>query len=308
MACQETAKTDLLKDLSPDLKGKFIEFAVKRENQGFRDAPYIISTLRTLIRREANLIDPESVKQTLKKIQAADSTKRMYAIHYETFLKFLGGTWDRPVYKPKDKNPFIPTEEELDQLIAGFPEKLAILCQLLKETGVRIGEACSLKWEDIDFERRIVSVNDPEKGSEARLQRISNQLIIMLNRLPRTKKTIFAKKGTIQAVFNSYRKRVAHKLANPRLLKIHLHTFRHWYATNEYLKMRDIYYVKRKLGHKNVTNTERYMHIAEALLTGKPDEFISKTARNVEETCILVESGFEYVCDFNEIKVFRKRK
>jgi len=178
----------------------------------------------------------------------------------------------------------------------------------LKETGIRIGEACSLKWEDIDFERRIVSVNSPEKGSDGRLQRISDQLIIMLDRLPRTRETIFARKWTIQGVFNKYRKRVAHKLANPRLLKIHLHTFRHWYGTNEYLKTRDIYYVKRRLGHKRIANTERYMHIVESLLLGKPEDFVSKVAGNIEEACRLVETGFEYVCDFNGVKLFKKRK
>jgi hypothetical protein len=31
-------------------------------------------------------------------------------------------------------------------------------------------------------------------------------------------------------------------------------------------------------------------------------------ARTEDEVCTLVESGFEYVCDFGEAKVFKKRK
>ena len=38
------------------------------------------------------------------------------------------------------------------------------------------------------------------------------------------------------------------------------------------------------------------------------DEFVCKVATTVEEVCKLVEAGFEYICDINDAKVFRKRK
>jgi hypothetical protein len=38
------------------------------------------------------------------------------------------------------------------------------------------------------------------------------------------------------------------------------------------------------------------------------DEYHSATARDVEEAQKLVENGFEYVCDFEDVKLFRKRK
>jgi integrase len=55
--------------------------------------------------------------------------------------------------KPKTnfsrKLPFIPKEEEeLDSLIAGSQKKLSTFLQLLKETGMRSGEATRLKWTD----------------------------------------------------------------------------------------------------------------------------------------------------------------
>jgi len=45
---------------------------------------------------------------------------------------------------------------------------------------------------------------------------------------------------------------------------------------------------------------------SENLSTG-PDDFHSATAKTVDEACKLVEVGFEYVCEFDGIKVFRKR-
>ena len=38
------------------------------------------------------------------------------------------------------------------------------------------------------------------------------------------------------------------------------------------------------------------------------DEFISKVANTVEEACALVEAGYEYVCDIEDAKLFKKRK
>jgi site-specific recombinase XerD len=41
--------------------------------------------------------------------------------------------------------------------------------------------------------------------------------------------------------------------------------FRHWKATLEYHKTKDIFHVKNFLGHNSVRNTEIYMNIEHAL-------------------------------------------
>lgn len=51
---------------------------------------------------------------------------------------------------------FIPLEKEIDVLIAGCGKKVAASLQLIKETGIRIGEARRLRWIDIDEERRTI--------------------------------------------------------------------------------------------------------------------------------------------------------
>lgn len=38
------------------------------------------------------------------------------------------------------------------------------------------------------------------------------------------------------------------------------------------------------------------------------DEFHSAIAKNVEEAQKLIEEGFEFVCDYDDVKIFRKRK
>jgi len=109
---------------------------------------------------------------------------------------------------------------------------------------------------------------------------------------------------TIRRSFETQRKRIAAKTKNPRLLRITFHTFRHWKATMEYNRTKDILHVMRFLGHKSIINTLRYTQ----LIKTEGDEFISKVAKTVEEVKTLIEAGFEYVTEMNGFKIFRKRK
>jgi hypothetical protein len=72
----------------------------------------------------------------------------------------------------------------------------------------------------------------------------------------------------------------------------------------EYHKTRDILHVKEMLGHRSIQSTLVYTQP----INFEDDDFNSATAKNVEEAQKLVEAGFEYVCDFDNIKLFRKRK
>ena len=59
------------------------------------------------------------------------------------------------------------------------------------------------------------------------------------------------------------------------------------------------------MGHKSLKNTDRYQHMIEF----PKEEYISKVALNIKAAQELVDSGFEFVCDYaEEGKLFRKRK
>ena len=104
--------------------------------------------------------------------------------------------------------------------------------------------------------------------------------------------------------FEHQRKRISAKLKNSRINQITFHTFRHWKATMEYRKTRDILHVKEILGHKSLNSTMLYTQ----LISFKDDDFTATVAHSEEEACKLIEAGFEYVCDFAQNKIFRKRK
>lgn len=103
------------------------------------------------------------------------------------------------------------------------------------------------------------------------------------------------------------RERIAQKVENPRLRKIMFKIMRTWKATMEYHRTKDVLYVKQLLGHKRIENTLIYIQLEEALFADQVD-FISKIAKTEKEACECIEAGFEFVCDFDGHKLFRKRK
>lgn len=105
------------------------------------------------------------------------------------------------------------------------------------------------------------------------------------------------------------RRRIAKKLANPRLLQIHFHTFRHWKTTTEQHKTKDPWHIKTILGHKSIKSTEAYIHIEQMLYQKEADDqFTVKVAHTLDEAVALMEVGYEFHCEVEGKKLFRKRK
>jgi integrase len=173
---------------------------------------------------------------------------------------------------------------------------------------MRPGEAWRLNWTDLDTIARTINIT-AEKNSNPRIFKLSTRLTERLSQLPRDSEKVFgnAQQEHFRHNFSLQRRSIADKLKNPRLKQISFKTFRHWKATLEYHRTKDILHVMNILGHKNIKNTLVYTHLAEELFKGE-EEYVSKVAKNEKDVCTLVDAGFEYVCDFNGDKIFRKRK
>ena len=258
-----------------------------------------------MVSKGANLSEPESINAVLASSSWANSTRSVVAAAYQKYAVLNDIKWNPPKYVQIYRLPFIPLEKEIDEFIASVGRRMSVLLQCLKETGARIGEVLKIEWNDIDSEKRTIAINHPEKHGNTRVVKISDKLIAMLNRLPRDHGTVFGTSWqTAHNSFGAQRKRAAEKLGNPRILQIHFHTFRHWKATMEYHRTKDILHVMRLLGHKNIANTLIYTQLVEF----ESDEFCSAVANNVDEAKKLIEAGFEYVCSHNETMLFKKRK
>ena len=175
---------------------------------------------------------------------------------------------------------------------------------------MRCGEAARIKWIDLDFERRTVHVNAPEKGSNPRILPLSEKLMNMFKNWPkRSERVFYATLNSMTSNFYLQRKVIARKLANPRLMHVSLHTFRHWKGPMEYHKTKDIVHVKTILGHRRIDSTMIYINIEQAIFINTTSEdFHVKVAQTAEEIKSLLETGFEYVLQKDGLAYFRKRK
>jgi integrase len=305
----ETAGDSTTPQQTATIKGKIVEFLwhLEKENRSKRTIRTYNCYLGMLLRAGADLRNPESIKDiTAKQESWGENTRRMAIAVYKSFAAFIGITFSPPKYRASQKLPFIPLESEIDALMAASTRRLAAILALLKEVPVRIGEAFRLKWTDIDFERRCIIMNNPEKNGKPRAFKASEKLLYMLNALPKKNERVFGRAdyASMENQFVITRKKTANKLQNPRILQIHFHTLRHWKATMEYHKTKDILHVMNLPGHRNIESTLVYTH----LINSESDEYHSAVAKTVDEARKLLEEGFEYVCQKDDLMLFRKRK
>jgi integrase len=286
-----------------------MSYAFQQQKDGRADTTVETTILR--LKRLTKLCDisePEQVKAALALLTWKNTTKNNAATIYTGYLKFIGKTWTPPKYMEQNEIPFIPTEQEIDSLINAGSPKTAALLQLLKDTGARIGETEFLKWTHVDQERKAVYIT-AEKGSNSRILPASIKLLAMLNNLPKINDNVFqTPKHSMRTCFEKLRNRTAAKLQNPRLKQIHFHTFRHWKATTEYHKTKDIIHVKTMLGHRSIVSTMTYINIESALFLQGSDEWTSKAATTKEEIMQLIDVGYTKADEIDGIHIYRKRK
>jgi integrase len=278
---------------------KIVEFIWYMKKNGRKESTILgrVKLIKRLSKLGADLYDPESIKRVIAEQKWVDGRKDLACDAYTTFLAMNGGTWQRPTYKPVDKEPFIPQPSEVKQLIAGCSPRMACFLQTLSETAMRPGELWQLCWLDYDNPTRTIKVT-PEKGSKSGTYKASKELAQMIEALPRNYgDRIFSKPGMkldhFSRNFTKQRKRIANKLKNPRLLMISFKTLRHFRGTMEAWRTKDPFHVQQFLRHRNIANTMRYIHLAQVLFKNE-QEYVTKVAHNVNEARALFEDGWTY--------------
>jgi integrase len=295
--------------LASSTSALILDYAWQAKKRGLAESTIAqrVIRLKTLAKRGANLMDPDSVSTILATSTWTDTNKHVFIVSYQSFARTFGLQWVPPKTRIERKLPFIPTEEEINQLIAGCGRKTATFLQVLKDTGARTAEAVKIQWIEIDEKSCTIRINHPVKGSLARIVKVSAKTIAMVNGLPRTTNLVFnTSPRTIRRNYYKQRRRIAQTLQNPRLKQIRLHTFRHWKATMEYHRTKNIKYVQQILGHKKLENTDMYTQ----LINFESDEWHVAHAKDLQEESKLIEAGFEYVrySDKDSVAIYRKRK
>ena len=131
-----------VQQIEPNALSEIINFGLWMRKQGYRH-----STIRNCIQalksiaRKTNRLQPESAKSYLASAEISESRKAKLTEDLARFYAHQHLPFNKPNYKRTQQLPFIPLELEVDQLIAGCRTKQATYLQLIKEPGIRAGEA-----------------------------------------------------------------------------------------------------------------------------------------------------------------------
>ncbi len=308
---QEAKKMDSateIKTVAGEKKDDLIQYAWLQKKRGNQENTIKIrvNVLASLQRKGAKLNNPDSVETLLATEPMTKASKFQAVQCYSSYCKTMKIVWEPIRVKYEPKQPFIPTHEELSDLIHAAGKRLATFQQVALDTGARAGEIAHIKWIDVNVKNLTISINDAEKGSRSRTIKVSQQTIAMIQALnTKYDPYIFNPNyNSIKETFRTLKNRLSETHKNPRFRQIHFHTFRHFFATNEYYRTKDIKRVQYLLGHKSVTNTDIYTRLVEF----RDEQYYSATAQTVEEVLKLAEEGWTYYCEIDGVKIFRKPK
>ncbi|MGA2682068.1 MAG: tyrosine-type recombinase/integrase [Candidatus Bathyarchaeia archaeon] len=262
-----------------------------------------------LLKEKADLFNPENVKSILADLPNKPRAKKNMVSMLDQWFQLNEIKWRRPTYTGESEKPHIATEQQLDILITALGKKTATYCQLLKDTGARPGELSAVTWESFNYQMKTVRISAAEKGSNSRILPITAKTIEMLANLPQRKGRLFANADDMRSNFFLQRRRIAKEKATPEILLISFKTFRHWKGTMIQHLTHNPWDVKLQLGHKSIKSTETYIDIEKMVFMSQDDgKFDVKIADTLDDAVKLLEVGFEYHCEVEGHKIFRKRK
>ena len=171
-----------------------------------------------------------------------------------------------PTVRREKKLPRILSVEQVRLLLQTSELYSKALFAVIYDCGLRAFEACNLKWNDISFDRHQVHIKKG-KGGKDRIVPISEKTLIVLNvyrkKYP-SKNLVFKTFGKDEGINPAFIRRSLREVLKMAELDTSLstHSLRHSYATHLLDAGEDIQTVQQRLGHKSVSTTMIYLHLA----------------------------------------------
>lgn len=125
-----------------------------------------------------------------------------------------------------------------------------------------------------DIPEELIEADRISREEAARIldevgQQILKDLIRRLELLPKKSKRVFnAKRRCMNVNFIDQRKRTK-AICQSKAARNYVHNLRYWKATTEYHRTKDILYVQKLLGHKNLSSTMIYIDVEKAIYRGQ---------------------------------------
>lgn len=188
------------------------------------------------------------------------------------------------------KNPRILTGDEEHRLLEVSPAHLKPVIVVALNTGMRRGEILNLKWNQIDFEKELIKVENTKSGKKRHIH-INSELASLLLRLKSEEDSgefVFVNPDTGKPFLDLKRafKGACKKAA---IEDLRFHDLRHTFASRLVENGVDLITVKDLLGHSTVKMTERYTHPNQDLKKKAVEMLVRKSRKGSKKADILAQ-------------------
>jgi len=153
-------------------------------------------------------------------------------------------------------------KEEIKKLYNTCPEYLKSIVALAVCTGMRRGEILNLKWPDVDFRRKIITILKT-KGQRKREVPIGvgiSRLLLKQRKHPDSPYVFCYEDGRH---IGSFRRAFGTTLKRAGIKDFTFHDLRHTFASHLVMGGVDLKTVQEIMGHSSFTTTLRYAHLAQ---------------------------------------------
>jgi len=158
------------------------------------------------------------------------------------------------------------TKEQVKKLLENASPSARPILMLAVYTGMRKGEILALKWEHINFEKKIIKVEETPEGSikskKVRYIPIHPDLLIELKKLKLKSRSEYVFPAEDGGMRKDFRNALNYALKRAGLPKIRIHDLRHTFAANFIMAGGNILTLQKILGHSDLKMTMRYAHLA----------------------------------------------
>ena len=173
--------------------------------------------------------------------------------------------------------PKVLSQEERVAFLSQFNTRYAspfrnlLMCRLMLEAGMRVGEVVALKPEHVDMVTCKLQVREG-KGAKDRVLWISDSLRDLvgewLGRRPESPWLFPTRKGGQVATrqLREVVKRMARRVGVLEWKSVSPHSLRHTFATDLYRETTNLRFVQAALGHADVSTTMLYTHLMDGEL------------------------------------------
>jgi site-specific recombinase XerD len=159
------------------------------------------------------------------------------------------------------------TNDEETRLRTAIGEELWPLVAFALHTGLRQAEQFGLRWVDIDFANRVLTIPRSKHG-DARHVHLSDTALAILQATPSRLKSPYvfpsATGETARDARNFYHRVFQPALRRARIDNFRWHDLRHTFASRLVMRGADLRSVQELMGHKTITMTLRYSHLSTA--------------------------------------------